>query len=858
MKFASLTVAATLLASSSLLSMATPAIAQAAAEEDTGLQEIIVTAQKREENLQQTPLAISAISAAQLELRGISEAQDLSAIAPNVSVLPGTTNATAAVISIRGIPTPADETQGFDTPIGLYLDGVYLARSSAASFEVADIERVEVLRGPQGTLFGRNTTGGAINFITKQPDDEASLNVKLGYGNYNQMMGRFILNSGRIGEALTMSLGFLHKERDGVVDNLLQPKDSLDPGGNNTDSVRFAAKLDLGDRFTLSNIFDYTKIDGVPHANQLSAVGNGTFRPNVAIAGFTYSQVQPANVAGYLGLTTSLESQCGTPLSNVSLTRKDTICLENAGVSTDKIWGNMTRLEGDLGGVTVRSTTSFRRWRNNIRGSDLDGLGTIRGPLFSQASLFNSMPAGLIAFVLPPAQAAFAPFIAATPVPTTTQSLFQARNTRSQKQFSQEIEIVSDTDGDFQWVLGGFYFKESGYELNPQNFAFILDTNQAVFTAASFGALAPLFQAANPARYRAVVQSSTLGYTVSGKSKAVYGQASYRPGGNDGALGITLGLRYTWDDKSISRFQNGAAPITAAEVGLNNRSAKFSAPTGHLTVDYRATDDINLYGRIAKGYRSGGFNARQSTSVANNVPLIPFNEETIWSYELGAKTEFFNRLRLNGAIFYNIYSDQLATIPIPITGGGSFGTQTVNAGKTIYTGIELEGKFQVTDNFSVDGSFGYVHKNSKEFPGTDIAGVNHFKPGIASVITLGNSPDYTANLGANLSYPIGDEANITARVGWNYVSSQQSFANPLAAPFQQETKVSARGLFDAQLRIDGLKLGGSGEGIGVTFWGKNITNKKYAVRGIDFGQLGFGSRIYGDPATYGVSLDFVF
>lgn len=242
-------------------------------------------------------------------------------------------------------------------------------------------------------------------------------------------------------------------------------------------------------------------------------------------------------------------------------------------------------------------------------------------------------------------------------------------------------------------------------------------------------------------------------------------------------------MRYTWDDKSISRFQNGAAPITAAEVGLNNRSAKFSAPTGHLTVDYRATDDINFYGRIAKGYRSGGFNARQSTSVANNVPLIPFNEETIWSYEIGAKTEFFNRLRLNGAIFYNVYPDQLATIPIPIIGGGSVGTQTVNAGKTIYTGIELEGKFQITDNFSVDGSFGYVHKNSKEFPGTDIAGVSHFKPGFASVITLGNSPDYTANVGANLSYPIGGDAKITARVGWNYVSSQQSFANPLDAPF---------------------------------------------------------------------------
>ena len=145
--------------------------------------EIVVTANKREENLQAIASGdFGRISSEQLELRGLTEVKDLSAIAPNVSIIGGTTNATAAVVSIRGIPTPADETQGFDSPIGLYLDGVYLARSSAASFEVADIERVEVLRGPQGTLFGRNTTGGAINFITKKPDDDASLKVKIGGG----------------------------------------------------------------------------------------------------------------------------------------------------------------------------------------------------------------------------------------------------------------------------------------------------------------------------------------------------------------------------------------------------------------------------------------------------------------------------------------------------------------------------------------------------------------------------------------------------------------------------------------------------------------------------------------------------
>ena len=833
-----------------------PTESQAAAEDTGALSEIVVTADKRTENLQEVPIAISAVQSEELELRGLSEAKDLSAIAPNVAVSSGTTNATASVISIRGIPTPADESQGFDSPIGIYVDGVYLARSAASSFEVADIERVEVLRGPQGTLFGRNTTGGAINFITKLPENDAGLKLRAGYGNYNARHGRAIFNTGYFGDSgLKMSFGALHRRRDGVVDNLLEPKDSRDPGSNKTDSFRWATSFEEGP-VSFTNIFDFTRIKGVFHANQLAEVGDGTFRPNVTIDGFTFAQVQPANVAGYLASATALEPQCGAPLASVSRRRLDEICLDAALPSTDKLYGNMSRFEVDLDGATVRSTTAFRKWKNRIRGSDLDGLGTIRGPLFSQASLFNGMPANLIAFVLPPAQAAFAPFIAATPVPTTTQSLFQVENTRRQRQFSQELELISDGGGAFEWVLGAFYFKEHGLEFNPQTFVFVLDTNQAVFTDASFGPLGAAFRAANPARFRGVPQSSTLGYRVTARSFAVYGQGSYRPGGPDAPLGITLGLRYTWDKKTIDRFQNGPTPLPAAELPLNQRSAKFSEPTGHVTVDYRVTDDVNLYARAARGYRSGGFNARQSTSVANNIPLIPFGAEKITSYELGAKTEFLDRLRLNAAVFHNTYKDQQATIPIPITGGGSFGTQVVNAGKTIYTGAEVEARLAVTDALTADGSFGYVHKDVRRFPNADITGVVR---NIADVIILGNSPDYTANAGLTYSAPIGaSDMRVTARGGWSYISSQVMFANPLTAPFRESTSAGSRSLFDAQVKLDGIGFGNSAKGLSLTVWGKNLTNKKYVSRGVDFGQLGFGSTIYGDPQTYGITAEMEF
>ena len=243
------------------------------------LDEIVVTANKRSEDLQQAPLAISAVSAEQLELRGLTEVKDLSAIAPNVSILGGTTNASAAVVSIRGIPSAADETQGFDSPIGLYLDGVFLARSSAASFEVADIERVEVLRGPQGTLFGRNTTGGAINFITKKPSNDASLKVSAGYGNYGLWSAKAVLNSGDLG-GVRLSLGGIHRQRNGTVDNLLDPQNRRDPGSYKTDGLRFAAEIDAADNVTIYNVFDYTRTKGQPPVQQLAEVGNGVVRGN--------------------------------------------------------------------------------------------------------------------------------------------------------------------------------------------------------------------------------------------------------------------------------------------------------------------------------------------------------------------------------------------------------------------------------------------------------------------------------------------------------------------------------------------------------------------------------------------------
>jgi iron complex outermembrane recepter protein len=852
---------ATLLASASSLGLSAQAFAQDAKETaQSALEEIVVTANKREENLQLTPVAITAISAAQAELRGIAEVKDLASMAPNVTILQGTTNATAAVVTIRGIVTPGDESQGFDSPIGIYLDGVYIARSSAASTEVADIERVEVLRGPQGTLFGRNTTGGAINFISRLPGDEMMVKLKGGIGNYDLRSIRGTFDTGSLGGKMKMSFTGLYKSRDGTVDNLLQPEDSNDPGAYKTKGGRWALVLDATENLKITNIFDYTKITGVISASQFAAAGDGVSRGTISVGGGTFNRVTPAPVGPYLAQTQTRILEPGCP-KTPSLARQDALCSEGAIGYSDVVWGNLFRVEADLDGLTLRSSTSYRRWKNIQDGTDLDGLGTINGPaLGPPATTLNGFPASTLTLLGQPA--GVAAFLASQPVFSANLSLFQTDNLRKNEQFSQEIELLSRDDGPLKWVVGAYFFSENGYERNPQRFGFILDTNAAIFNSNTFGAAAPLLQATNPARYRAVLQNSTLGYTAKGKSYALYGQATYRPGGEDGALGITLGLRYSWDKKSMDRFQNGAAPYTnPAEIALNSQDAKFSAPTGHLTIDYRVNDDVNLYAKVARGYRSGGFNARQTTIVgataATSLGLVPFENETIWSYEAGFKTEFANRLRINGAFFYNQYNNYQTAVVVPIIGGGAFGTIVANAGKIDFSGFELESQLQITDIFSIDGNVGYVHKNLKEYITRDDSPARR-ETNIADAVELAYAPDWTATIAANARIPLTEETNITARVAYSYNSSVPLFGNAITNPFIEETKADARGLLEAQFKIDGISFGGGKDNLAITLWGKNLTNKEYVVRSVDFGQLGYAYTVYGEPRTWGLNLELAF
>ncbi|MFM5949835.1 MAG: TonB-dependent receptor [Novosphingobium sp.] len=850
-----------LLLSTSAISCAVPAMAQEAADEG-GLSEIVVTAQKREQNLQDVPIAISAIGAEKVSQLGISDSRDLSGMTPNVTITQGTTSNAAAVISIRGIPTPASETFGLDTSNGLYIDGIYIGRSGASGLDVMDIERVEVLRGPQGTLFGRNTTGGAIHFISRRPSKELRVKAEAGLGNFGAWNGRISLDPGEI-LGIATSFSYSHRERNGVVDNILQPDKSLDPGARKSDSFRIAGRAEIGGTGSIQYIFDWSKTTGAPTNFQLTNTADATGPTSAIVAGQPVVVTQQAPVRQYLAGVTFANPACAA-LAAPTRVYREQVCNDITSTSMDKTWGHNLQIQNDFGGFSVKLTSGLRFW-NNDSTSDLDGIGAFSGPRFTNTSLFNGFPSALLQNLGFPVGTSN--FLAGTPVPTISQNLFDTNNKRRHRQFSNELEISGDTDK-LDWVVGGFYFWEKGSEDNPQNSGFILDTNDRVFSNTAFvgvlqgvgfplasaqafaPVLAPLFRAANPARYRMVQTLATLKYSATSESTAVYGQATLYPGGREGPLRLTLGGRYTWDTKWMVRTQNGAAALATPDHG----KAKFSKFTWNVMLGYDLSDQITSYARVATGYRSGGFNA-QDAAVAGSLPF--FEPESVISFEGGLKTELFDRrVRLNLAGYYNEYTDLAVNIPLTNAPPGTFASRIGNAGKVTYTGFEIEGTAKLTDNFTVEGSLGYVDIKFKEFMAGQSTTPGNPPVNIASVVTPGYTSPLTANAALNMQFPLGNGPRLYGRVSYTYEDGKYSFNNSLTTPFNTVLKGDNRNVVDAQLGIDRIKIGG-GEA-DIKLWVKNLTDSHDFVRGIDFGQLGFGGGYFADPRTFGATVGIKF
>ena len=279
----------TALVSSSLLS--TVVLAQ---DDEAGfIEEVVVTAQKREQNLQDVPVAITAIDAQQLDDRSIKDIADVGTSAPNVQIAPSPGGSTGATIAIRGA-TAVNPAATWEPSVGLYMDGVFIAKNVGGIFDVAELERIEILRGPQGTLFGKNTTGGALSLYTRKPAEEMGGRVKVAAGNYNYTEFGLTFYTGRISDMLSVMISYSKRDRDGFYDN----ENSGIPGAAplqidefkklDSEALRISALLDISDTVELQYTYDMAERD--------NTVAFGQFEPGVLKGGkFVAAKVDRAD-----------------------------------------------------------------------------------------------------------------------------------------------------------------------------------------------------------------------------------------------------------------------------------------------------------------------------------------------------------------------------------------------------------------------------------------------------------------------------------------------------------------------------------------------------------------------------------
>ena len=408
--------------------------APAAAPQTSGLQDIVVTARRSSETLQSVPVSITALSGAFLDRQNIVDATSVPQFAPNLVIAQQPSSLSAASVFIRGIgnnePSALSE-QG----VGIYLDGVYLARAAGALFDLVDLERIEVLRGPQGTLFGRNTIGGALQLISKKPTNDFHIEAKAGYAKYNDWFVRGRVDTGYIaGSSIKLSIAGQHRQSDGYVNNVLTPS-SQDPGSLNANSVTGALEGDFGKlTVNLNGDFDYRS--GTPGFFQIVAASPDVikyFSQSPSFGGAPF-QISPTRLG-------TVQSQ-GT-VDNSGHYRYD---------ARTRIWGTSLTLAYEaLPEMTLKSITGYRHFFQDTV-LLLNGNGPLQGVVLNPVT--------------------FAPSIG----PVT---LYTGNNApQVEHQFSQEFQALGKS-GDFNYLGGVYYFDERASEDNHQLLGFVLPGGQA-------------------------------------------------------------------------------------------------------------------------------------------------------------------------------------------------------------------------------------------------------------------------------------------------------------------------------------------------------------------------------------------
>lgn len=529
--------------------------ASAAEGETAGLTEIVVTATKRETSLQKTPIAISVIGADDIKKRQVGS---LSALAdggiPSLRVATFESRQSALTIGIRGIvPFDANQTAR-DQGVGVYLDGIYLGRQQGLNAALFDVQRIEVLRGPQGTLFGRNTEGGALSIVTREPSGEFGGRVSSGVGNFGSYIGEAHIDLPAFAN-LAVKLDGVLQHQGAFVKNPLAGQ--MGWGAYNRVGGRVAAKWTPVDRLSVLVAYDRAKDESTPYYSQLV-----NYNPNGYDVG-TYS--------GATLVCPNAPTPCIAPKSSLVVVSGDKrMTVADIGVpqqySPSETQGVTSTIKYELADkIELRSLTSWR----TVNTDQWDNSGGAHRSVFKPNASFGRYSLSAL----------------------------------DQRQFSQEIQLVGSIP-QVDFVIGGYYFNEHVQEEAATPLSNKWDATGGAYTINSpivTGAITSSNNGWNPEYW-----FKQRGSSADAKSYALFGQATYTPAGIE-TLHLTLGGRYTHDKRDGKLYiSNGAA----SNFPFTYNKKRFDPM---VTVAFEAAPTVNLYAKYATGYRAGGANSRSAT-----------------------------------------------------------------------------------------------------------------------------------------------------------------------------------------------------------------------------------------------------
>ncbi|MEO0462916.1 MAG: TonB-dependent receptor [Pseudomonadota bacterium] len=618
------------------------------AEEQSGVSTIIVTAQRREESVQEVPIAISAFNNVELERRGIANALEVAQFVPNLVGLNNTGLGTANAYYLRGIGN-TESIATFDPPIGTYIDDIYLSRQNANNLSLFDVNRVEVLRGPQGTLFGRNTTGGAISVVMSEPGDEFAGYAEIGYGAYEQKLARASIDV-PLADSFAVKISGYFQDDDGYAINTTTGERTNENDGW---GVRLGLRGELSDSVRWNGSYIHTFADS----------GN--------ILNFDCDPANPTNCDGRF-VTTGL-TEDGNFVSPVfgPLLSGDKA---NFGLGNEATMDFVSsNLEIDLNDDwTMNIITGFVDIGQDFALDFADGRGL--------PNTSNPVP----------------------PVTGFTFGGFTIANEGEHTQFTQEVKFTgSIADGLIDVVGGIYYFYEDNrtdfgdiFSLNlgpggppPDGFPLILADRTITNTAEAW------------AGYVQADVNLTDRLTVTAGIRYTDETKTFEISDNRPRLGNGL-------CQAAAQFGPSTC-IDTANLTANNGLAippeqSVDLWTPRFAIQYDL-DDVLLFASATRGFKSGGWNAR-GTSPSE---LLPFGPETAWSYEAGFKSDLFNNaVRLNVTAFW-LDVEGLQTPSAFIRPDGSLAFLTRNFANYRNRGIEVELTTVPVDGLNLFASLGY-------------------------------------------------------------------------------------------------------------------------------------------------------